>query len=100
MRMEGVMDQIHHTTRDRIFGGMMLGDNLRPIGLSEGEYTFTPHRAWNLQSIKPAKQHHVQLVLHTEQKKSLEQWKAELNNRLSQAESKSEAWSKNQLWWI
>ncbi|WP_136063821.1 DUF5703 domain-containing protein [Pontiella sulfatireligans] len=108
-RLDGVMDQMNQPTRNRIFGGVMFGDNLTAGDVTEGEYAFTPHKAWNLKSINPAKQHHVQIALYTEQTERLDQWKANLETVVGGSQASASAgaeavvplgsWNENLNWW-
>ncbi|MFC2098730.1 DUF5703 domain-containing protein [Bacteroidota bacterium] len=97
--LDGVADRLRHPTKNRIFGGMMFGENLTNGENTQGEYTHTPFKGWQLRSIKPAKEHHVQIVLHTEQNESLTEWKENLQSRITEAVSHELAWEKNQKWW-
>lgn len=105
-RLDGAQEQMNLPTKNRIFGGMMMGDHLVAGDVTEGEYTFTPHKAWNLKSVYPAKQHHVQLVLHTEQTADLDAWKTNLEEVVSSEISSpstvsapQSAWNQNLKWW-
>ncbi|WP_322607358.1 DUF5703 domain-containing protein [Pontiella agarivorans] len=95
-RLDGVIDQMYLPTKNRIFGGVMLGNNLASSDVTGGSYVFTPYKAWNLKSVKPVRQHHIRLVLHTEQTEHRDKWMAGL--RKSTAEV-SGVWERNVQWW-
>jgi len=100
-RLDGVMDKLYHPTKNRIFGGVMFGENLTRKGNTEGKYTNTPFKGWQLKSIKALKEHHVQIMLHTEQNESIAAWNKNLEKQLkiSSAISLKKKWSKNKVWW-
>jgi hypothetical protein len=74
-----VKDRMFNPLKDLIFGGKMTGTNLIPDGTTQGRYGHTDFIGRTLQSKKPAKEHHLQLVLHTQKASSVVEWEAGLN---------------------
>jgi hypothetical protein len=98
-RLDTVADQLRHTTRNRIFGGMLLGENLTKANVTKEIYTGTPYKGWQLKSIQAKKEHHLKLVLHTQQTADFEEWKNKLNSKIEENISPKKSWSKNIAWW-
>ena len=80
-----VADQIPDTQRNRTFGGMMQGPGLVAAGTRDGQYAATPHRSWLLGSREPQTSHRLDIVLHTAQSETLEEWQAELEQTAAAA---------------
>lgn len=96
-RLDGVKDQFYHPTKNRIFGGVMCGANLEKTENTSGEYANTPYKGWQLQSVKAAKKHRLEITLHTEQNESQVAWENHLNKKLSRVAQN--AWHENLVWW-
>ncbi len=98
MRMDSVANKLAHPTKNRIFGGILKGDNLIAENITNSSYSITPFKAWNLKSASPSKKHHFSLELHTEQVESVDTWKDNLKKVASDMTSE-EAWKQNVKWW-
>jgi len=96
-KLNNVADKLHHPTKDRIFGGMMYGENLTKGKNTSGTYTNTPFKGWNLKSIKASKEHHIQIALHIEQNKNISEWKSNLDQQI--ASPSKNPWNENLTWW-
>ncbi|MFY0598700.1 MAG: hypothetical protein JXR03_03440 [Cyclobacteriaceae bacterium] len=99
MRMDTVAKELAHPTLNRTYGGIVRGENLATASISEGVYTNTPFKAWNLKSVKPSKTFDLTIELHTEQTESIAEWTKNLEKLSSQSISTEEAWIQNTQWW-
>ncbi|WP_298477092.1 DUF5703 domain-containing protein [uncultured Maribacter sp.] len=98
-RLDSVTNQLRHTTKNRIFGGVMFGENLVKGTVVNGAYSNTPYKGWELKSIKPSNQHHIQIALHTEQNEDIEEWKTNLEAIAKEASSIEDKRLKAAQWW-
>lgn len=98
-RLDTVAKQLRHTTRHRIFGGVLFGENLTKAAITKGIYTGTPYKGWQLKSIQAKKEHHFKLVLHTQKTEDIDDWKNKLNTKTEAKNSSKELWSINTAWW-
>ncbi|NIJ45833.1 hypothetical protein FHR24_002304 [Wenyingzhuangia heitensis] len=96
-KLSSVKDQFNHPTKNRIFGGVMYGDNLKQSEGTEGIYAGTPYKGWQLESLKKSKKHTIKIALHTEQIESDKTWKENLYKTVDNP-SKN-AWKKSVKWW-
>ena len=65
--MDAVKDQLYNPLKDLAFGGSFSGNNFSPAGTYEGVYVNTDYKGWKLKSNTAAKQHSLNLYLHTAQ---------------------------------
>lgn len=73
-----VKDKLWNPLRCLTFGGYMEGDNLVADGVNGGKYIDTEYRGYRLRSKRPARKHRLNIVCHTAQTETLEQWEKEL----------------------
>lgn len=73
------MNPLAHLT----FGGILWGDNLRYRGTRDGEYAGTDFKAWCYESVKPARNHHIKIALHTQQTEDMALWEQELRRTVA-----------------
>lgn len=92
-------DQIVNNIANLTFGGKMAGKNFIAAGESQGEYCGTPFRAYHLQSITPARKHHLFISTHISQSPTLEKWQQGLNEQHQKIEATSGNLSRNIAWW-
>ena len=98
--LEEVRDQITNTQKGRTFGGILKGDNMVPAGNTEGKYVSTNFTGWQLKTQSKVKKHSMQVVMHTNQTKSLQQWDDELEAIVKNVEGKDKKQQKaTQAWW-
>ena len=74
------------------------GNNFIPAGNTEGVYVDTDFKGWKLKSKTTAKQHSLNLALHTKQVKNYGEWQESLKEILFSANDKN-AFTKTQQWW-
>jgi hypothetical protein len=97
--LEQVKDRLVNTQKGRTFGGILRGTGLVADGTTEGTYTITPFKAWNLKSAAPAKTHRLELVSHIAQTDTLAQWQQGLKAAIADATPPDEARRKSIEWW-
>ncbi len=98
-RLDNVIDQMRHPTKDRIFGGYMYGTDMVVGGKTRGVYASTPFKGWSIVSQQPHKEHYIEIVLHTEQTTALDQWRKNLSKRVDERIKIDKLWTKNLKWW-
>lgn len=98
--MDAVKDQLYNPLKFLAFGGLFSGKNFSPAGTYQGEYVNTDYKGWKLKSKTAAKQHALQLYLHTAQTPDISNWKQSLDSlqRAAMADGKN-AFAKSQQWW-
>jgi hypothetical protein len=98
--LEGVKDKLYNPIANLTFGGMLQGNNLQPAGTYTGTYMDTDFMGWKLQSKKAAREHHITVLLHTDQTPTTDAWLNGLQliatNATKQA---SAAWQQTRNWW-
>lgn len=97
--MDAVKDQLYNPLKYLAFGGSFGGKNFKPAGNYEGVYVNTDYKGWKLTSIASAKQHSLNLYLHTAQVESIEAWKQGLGSLKKSAPGNKIAFEKTQQWW-
>ncbi len=96
--MDAVKEQLYNPLKDLAFGGLLSGSNFIPAGNTEGVYVDTDFKGWKLKSKTTAKQHSLNLALHTKQVKNYGEWQESLKEILFSANDKN-AFRKTQQWW-
>ncbi len=96
--LDSVKGELWNPLANLTFGGRMWGENLKFVGTSDGEYAGTDYRAWNFQSEKPAKKHHILIAFHTEQTKDAQQWKEGLARTESLIQTTKDR-KNSRAWW-
>lgn len=100
MRMKSVAAKLAHPTKNRIFGGCLLGDGLRSDGIHRGISFGIPVIAHRLSSAAPRKKHQLRLCLHTKQTPKLEQWRQKLQLLVQSTERDAAASRQKSVnWW-
>ena len=98
--MGAVKDQLYNPLRQLAFGGSFSGKNFSPAGVTEGVYVNTDYKGWKLKSDAPARQHSLQLCLHTAQVENIETWKTSLDSvKKDEAADRKNAFARSQKWW-
>ncbi|MBP6023531.1 DUF5703 domain-containing protein [Ferruginibacter sp.] len=96
--MNIVKEQLYNPLKNLAWGGLLRGDNFIAEATSEGMYEQTDFKAWKLKSKAAAKNHQLQLVLHTATANSFADWHQSLKSVLINANEKN-AFAKTQQWW-
>ncbi len=98
--LEEYKNEICDDTRNRTFGGMLFGNNLKAGGISSGAYQGTPFQSWRYKSKKPAKKHGICVAMHIEQAETIQQWKHNLSEMVKEAqEEPQKAFDQTCAWW-
>jgi hypothetical protein len=96
--MDAVRDQLYNPLKNLAFGGLFRGKDFLDAGTTEGVYANTDFKGWKLKSKKPAKQHSLSLVLHTEQVRDFGEWHQALKIPLLHSDDKN-VFNRTQQWW-
>lgn len=73
-----IKEELDNPLKNRIFGGIFFGKNFHYNNQTSGTYNGLPYSAWRLQSIRPAKQHNLFIVLKNKQEANIANWEKEL----------------------
>lgn len=92
-------DEITNGNSCLTFGGYVCGTNLKKGICVRGDYCQTPYTAWSLQSNKPSKEYHIQIVTHIKQAPALEDWKVGLKRQIDRSEKEQGNIARNGNWW-
>ena len=98
-KMDAVKDQLYNPLKHLAFGGLLSGKNFKASGTYAGIYVNTDYKGWRLKSISPAKQHSLNLYLHTAQVENIESWKQGLASLKKGIPDNKIAFDKTQQWW-
>jgi len=98
--LTGVKDEMWNPLKNLTFGGLMTGEGLKAAGTGSGRYAQTDFRSWHLKSQLARRKHHLKLILHTAQTKSLEDWQQQLEGLVQETEGTEEsAQEQHRQWW-
>ena len=98
--LDPVKDQLWNPLKNLTFGGMMMGENMKPAKIISGKYADTEFKGWIMQSVKPSKKNHLELILHIENTQSVAAWKNGLAAIEKEATAvQKTAFSKTLRWW-
>lgn len=78
--LDSVKHRLWNPLANLTSGGRLSGDNMRFVGTTDGVYDGTDYRAWNFESVKPARKHHYTISFNNQQTKDLGDWTAALDN--------------------
>lgn len=100
MRINQSANKLVSPSKNRVFGGMLIGDGMVADGNTEGAYALTAFKAWNLVSVKPSLKHHICLYLATTQSEKKDAWQSKLDSLVDATKNTTEkAWKENEKWW-
>lgn len=98
--LDNVKDQLYNPVKNNTFGGLMTGSNMVPDGNTTGKYVDAGFSGWKLKSKSPVRKQSLEIYLFTEQTKTLDDWKAGLNQVVQEARDNSKtAEAKTRDWW-
>jgi hypothetical protein len=98
--LEDYADEIEDDILGRTFGGILSGNGLVSSSVSEGQYQGLAYKAWNIVSTRPSHNHHVQVVTHIAQTKTLNDWKQGLKKAMQVVtNNRDHARKKTRDWW-
>ena len=98
--LSSVKNQLWNPLSKLTFGGYMEGEGMIADGISEGHYVDTDFKGFRLKSAKAKRRHRLNIVMHTAQTETLEQWMDGLqetgkNYRRQAAQEKT----RSRKWW-
>jgi hypothetical protein len=98
--MDSVKNQLYNPLAKLAFGGAFGGKGFVHAGTYEGNYVNTDFKGWTIKSKAAAKQHRLNLYLHTAQVENITMWKQSLDSLkvIGTSQSKS-LFIKSQQWW-
>jgi Domain of unknown function (DUF5703) len=97
--MDAVKDQLYDPLTKLAFGGSFGGNNFVPAGTYESSYVNTDHKGWKIKSKVAAKQHSLNLYLHTAQVHDIGIWKRSLDSLEKRSKNNFTAFKNSQVWW-
>jgi len=99
-QMESVKNQMFDPLKNLIFGGKLEGDHFIPAGNTNGKYLASEFRGWKLKSESPAKNHSLEIVLHTGYYDNQSDWESALDSLISEyKKNKTTARNETLNWW-
>lgn len=98
--LDTVKDKLWNPLAGLISGGRLNGKNLRFIGTTDGVYDGTDYRAWNFESVKPAKKHTFAITFNNSQSPDVDTWIAGIDSvasrvNIARDRKASREWWKN-----
>ena len=97
--LDSIKSQLYNPLKNLAFGGSFGGKNFSAAEISQGVYVNTDFKAWKLKSNRNAKQHSLQLYLHTVQVEGVDTWKRGLDSLERKAMNAKNAFSNTRQWW-
>jgi hypothetical protein len=98
--MDSVKQEMFDPLKDLIFGGRMEGKGMVAGTAVTGTYQDTDYKGWPLHSRKNAKEHSLDIYLHTAQTPDISGWEEGLRNTITAAKKEQkDAWTKTKAWW-
>ncbi|MVM35325.1 hypothetical protein GO755_35210 [Spirosoma sp. HMF4905] len=98
--MDSVKDKLFDPLKNNTFGGLMRGQNMRPIGTDTSTYAHAPFKAWTITTPKPVRAQTIEIGLNVAQANTLDDWKADLAGIMNEADrTKKTALQKSRDWW-
>lgn len=94
-----VESQLWNPLKHLTWGGMMRGEGFSLDGTTSGTYGTTAFEGWRLSSDTPAQNHHLEILMHTDQVATVNDWKSGLQRLADSTVTISDAWNANQAWW-
>lgn len=96
--MDTVKEQLYNPLKHLAFGGSFSGKNFVAAGTYDGNYVNTDFKGWTIKSKTTAKQHVLNLYLHTAQVNDINVWKRSLDS-LQKKSTNATAFKNTQQWW-
>lgn len=83
-----------------IFGGMMVGENMKSSKIIHGKYADTEFKGWKLESKRASRKSHIKVYLHIDNVQSPDVWKSGLKNlEIDEVKNSSQSALNSQKWW-
>ena len=98
--VEKFRQQIVDDLSNRTFGGLLTGSGFQNAEGSEGKYQTAAFRAWNIQSVNPAHNHHLRVVTHIAQTETSKAWQDQLDAlEVASVDDLEEVRKATTAWW-
>jgi len=98
--LDSIKHQLWNPLKNLAFGGMLWGNNLQFIKKTSGIYSSSAYEGYAFASIKAAKKHHLQVVLHIDSVNTMDEWIVGLNKICKSAiTDNANAATKTEDWW-
>lgn len=98
--LSAVKAQLFDPLKQLTFGGSMQGDNMQAAGTYTGTYLSTPFKGWKLQSKSASRKQNIDIYLHTNQVKTVNEWQTGLQSVIKKASGNyKQAEANTQRWW-
>ena len=98
--LDSVKHRMMNPLKNRIFGGVLSGQNMEPAGIYNGEYQGTDYCGWLLKSRYPSENHSVLICLRNSQNELLDvDWFGGVMDLLAEAKRTPDARQQTQGWW-
>jgi hypothetical protein len=98
--LESVKSHLRDPLRDLTFGGMLVGEGMRPAGLVKGRYLDTDFSGWQLVSDHRSRSRHIDCYLATAQTSTAGEWEDSLRQSMRKARAHEKtAWAETRSWW-
>ena len=98
--IESVKDQLFNPIKDRCFGGLMEGENMKPAGTTSGNYLDTDYKGWVLQSSRATRDQLINIYLFNEQTATVAEWEKGLQQLVVKTKGKEKAnYGATTKWW-
>jgi hypothetical protein len=83
-----------------IFGGIMVGENMKSSKIIHGKYADTEFKGWKLVSKRASRKSHIKVYLHIDNVQSPDVWKSGLKNlEVDELKNSSQTALNSQKWW-
>lgn len=98
--MESVKSQLYNPIKNNTFGGAMRSRTMRPAGITTGKYLDTDFKAWNLETPRPVRTEHLEIVLNTAPTSTLAEWENTVVRRQQEVtRTQQTALAQTHAWW-
>ena len=95
-----VKAQLYDPLKQLTFGGSVRGNDMQAVGTYTGTYLSTPFKGWKLQSRNAVRKQSIDVYLHTDQAKTVNEWQSGLQAAIDKAATKlKNAEANTQNWW-
>ena len=98
--LDSVKYKLWNPLKNLTFGGLMVGEGMKPAGTTSGKYVDTDFKGWKLQSVKSSGKHHLKVYLHIDNTPDVESWKGGIAKIVKESDADQKtASAKSRSWW-
>lgn len=99
-QLAGVKDHLWNPLKHLTFGGYMKGDGMISNQTCKGRYMDTDFKGFRLKSKASARTHRLNVMLHTAQTETLDEWQKGLNKTIDEYDAQAQKEKKRtRQWW-